>query len=573
MQIHKRLFIILSTVIFSLSSAGQVAKTKPVDGQKETKKTTEVKKGEEAVKTIQQSAVASQPSQTFISGTPAETARINALKDTCEKKSKEITDNYKKYQDACKNKPKLSIKRIQEITKSNNSEDDDEDDDKDTTGGTRGSRGGASCVEVIATCEQANVATESRQDEEEAKSTKKDDPIERYAEQAMKSLGGYAGVDLSGMQMEKKTKVYSYLCPAFSKDDYNQQKKDLDSELKESKRELEQAKKDLLEKKKENQENLERLNKEVKEAKEKFEKNNKEKNSAVSQMEKKMLEFSRKKLDEESLLNKQRTVLNTKRSQIEDMYIATLQKFNSVGISKTCDREYQKIASSVLGTSKENQQGLIKSSQTSSANAQNRLISKKNKVKSDDFSNCMKEMRIQKEASMRALERQQADLDAEFNDLKVKEANMLDSYRENQKEVATFKNQTTKELSEDKIKYIQELGELQTKIMQAQEYAKNVQQQFEEKIKTVENEAKETKRQMDQMGPRPKVKEGEVDYADALMAYRQAHDAYKHMSTVCNSAETKGLIPNIQFEDKDDEQFKATLKKVQEASGIEHTSQ
>jgi hypothetical protein len=121
---------------------GRVAKTKPVDGQKETKKTTEVKKGEEAVKTIQQSAVASQPSQTFISGTPAETARINALKDTCEKKSKEITDNYKKYQDACKNKPKLSIKRIQEITKSNNSEDDDEDDDKDTTGGTRGSRGG-----------------------------------------------------------------------------------------------------------------------------------------------------------------------------------------------------------------------------------------------------------------------------------------------------------------------------------------------------------------------------------------------------------------------------------------------
>ncbi len=541
MPIHKRLFIILSTVVFSLSSAWGDNTGKASEGSN------------------------------FFTGfnaQQAESTRLNNLKDSCEKKAKEITDNFKKYQDACKNKPKLSAKRIQEITKKNNSEDDDEEDENDDKS-NRARGGGASCVEVIATCEQANAATESRQDDEETKTTKKEDPYERYADQVVKSLGNYAGVDLANLQTEKKAKVYAYLCPAFSKDDYNQQKKDLESELKDSKRDLEQAKKDLLEKKKENQENLERLNKEVKEAKEKFEKNNKDKNSAVSQMEKKMLEFSRKKLDEESMLNKQRTALNTKRAQIDDMYIATLQKFNSVAISKTCDREYQKIANGVLGTTKENPPGgLIKSSQTSSANAQNRLISKKNKVKSDDFSNCMREMRIQKEASMRALERQQAELDAEFNDLRVKEANMLDSYRENQKEVATFKNQNTKELSEDKIKYIQELGELRTKIMQAQEYAKNVQQQFEEKIKNVEKEAKETKRQMDQMGPRPKVKEGEVDYADALMAYRQAHAAYTNMKNgECGKSDgTKNLLPNIQFEGTEEAHADKIIQQVNDAT-------
>ena len=552
MPIHKRLFIILSTVVFSLSSAwGDDKKA----ATKTAKETPAKNGGSDLGKLL-----------SGIAGDQAASTKITALKDSCEKKAKEITDNFKKYQDACKNKPKLSAKRIQEITKKNNSEDDDEEDENDDkSSSARG--GGASCVEVIATCEQANAATESRQDDEESKSAKKDDPIERYANQFVNSLGNYAGVDLSNLQTEKKAKVYAYLCPAFSKDDYNQQKKDLESELKDSKRDLEQAKKDLLEKKKENQENLERLNKEVKEAKEKFEKNNKDKNSAVSQMEKKMLEFSRKKLDEESMLNKQRTALNTKRSQIDDTYIATLQKFNSVAISKTCDREYQKIADSVLGTNKQNQQGLIKARKTSSFNALSIYKMNVNTVKSNDFSSCMKEMRIQKEASMRSLERQQAELDAEFNDLRVKEANMLDSYRENQKEVATFKNQNTKELSEDKIKYIQELGELRTKIMQAQEYAKNVQQQYEEKIKNVEKEAKETKRKMDQMGPRPKVKEGEVDYADALMAYRQAHAAHTQMKTECNSPETRGIIPNIKFEEVDLNKTEKKIEKVQQETG------
>ena len=148
----------------------------------------------------------------------------------------------------------------------------------------------------------------------------------------------------------------------------------------------------------------------------------------------------------------------------------------------------------------------------------------------------------------------------------AQEANMLDSYRENQKEVATFKNQNTKELSEDKIKYIQELGELRTKIMQAQEYAKNVQQQFEEKIKNVEKEAKETKRKMDQMGPRPKVKEGEVDYADALMAYRQAHEAHTQMNRVCTSDETKGYIPNIKFEGTENNHADKIINQVHDAT-------
>ena len=325
MPIHKRLFIILSTVVFSLSSAGG--------------------------RTEADSAAAAKINTTYQIG--------KDLKDRCDTQLKEMREQLRKYKTGCQMSGSITAKKIEQY---NNQIDDDNEDLKVKLDSEESQKNGNNstpqksksipCEKRIAICEEAEGITV---DDLKANAESETDPQSPMAKKIYEQLKTQYGIDLP--DDEPKKGFFSRLCP-MNYDEYKADADKAESEIKSLKSDLERERKEFPELQKKNAQTLKELNDKVTLAKDNYEKGQKEnsqgKKSAEDTLFKKTLEIA----DQRNKFHTSIVANQLAQSNILDEIAKLNNMFSVANIQKICDPEYKKIAEQYSPTT--NQAPLIR---------------------------------------------------------------------------------------------------------------------------------------------------------------------------------------------------------------------
>ena len=512
MPIHKRLFIILSTVVFSLSSAGWT-------GSVEVPKATEVSEAAALVNTNYQ--------------------RDKDLQDKCENKEKELRELVNKYKTGCGVAGSLNINSIKSFNKQipEGKEDLMLEESKYETQGDQNPKKNTSisCKQRIQACEEAEDIT---LDDLKAGAEENEDPQNPMAKKLYEQLKNQYGLNFDDEEPHKG--FFSRLCP-MNTEDYKSEVDPLKDEVKDLKRDLEKYQEELPKLQKKNADDLHDMNDKVVEAKKNFEKNQKDignnKKTAESNLFKRTLEIA----DQRNKFHTQMVANELQLANILERITALNNTFSTTNLRKKCDLEYQKIAEKYAGSS--SQAPLIRGNLgtiSKSSNSQVKKIVDKNNVKRGIDEQCYADQRILRQSQLNQLLTEQELLNEKQKELATQSSNNEKDFQRLQTETAQAKNQAGVDENKLKMEYIQELQTLQKKIAEQQVYGKKMEDQIQEKISKIKNDIALNDKKIKSYGTSngKKANKKFESFAEARTAHEQAEGIYLSYCQKCTLLKT-----------------------------------